>query len=204
MLHKKLDLEIYILFFNKVWSKHKKRLLDRNHNLVTFFVGSIDKKTSQERRIGLEHLIGFWNDGNQNEAIRFIKKNGTILIGELNIVTRNKFRNFLKCFLLNRKNWKIKEVFEFVLSKGLLFNKKLTEFIERLSIDSKDLTEEEKDRQTKDKMLYDTFMDLPYKELLKFGNMFKTIQYFRLKHGTKGEEFRNVLSVIDDTQWAQQ
>ena len=195
---------LYSIFSTRFGQSTKERLLDRNHHLVTFFVGSIDKKTSQERRIGLEHLIGFWNDGNQNEVLRFIKKNGTILNGEFKHSHKKQISVFLEMLSLNRKDWKIKEVYEFASSKGLLFNKKLIEFIERLSIDPKDLTEEEKERQTKDKMLYDTFMDLPYIELLKFWEHVQSNTVFSTKHGTKGEEFRNVLSVIDDTEWAQQ
>ncbi|WP_346863762.1 UvrD-helicase domain-containing protein [uncultured Draconibacterium sp.] len=195
---------LYSIFSKRFGQSTKERLLDRNHHLVTFFVGSIDKKTSQERRIGLEHLIGFWNDGNQNEAIRFIKKNGAILNDEFKHSHKKQISEFLETLSLNRKDWKIKEVYEFASSKGLLSSKKLTEFIERLSIDPKDLTEEEKNRQTRDKILYNAFMDLSYTELLKFWEHVQNNTVFSTKHGTKGEEYRNVLSVIDDTEWAQQ
>ena len=105
---------------------------------------------------------------------------------------------------LNRKDWKIKEVYEFASSKGLLFNKKLTEFIERLSIDLKDLTEEEKERLSKDKTLYDVFMELSYTELQNFWKHVQNNTVFSTKHGTKGEEYTNVLTVIDDTEWVQE
>lgn len=195
---------LYSIFSTRFGQSTKERLLDRNHHLVTFFVGSIDKKTSQERRIGLEHLIGFWNDGNQNEVIRFIKKNGTILNGEFKHGHKKQISEFLEMLSLNRKDLRIKDVYEFASSKGLLFNKKFSEFIERLSIDPEDLTEEEKERQTRDKILYDSFMGLSYTELLKFWEHVQNNTVFSTKHGTKGEEYRNVLSVIDDTEWAQQ
>ena len=195
---------LYSIFSTRFGQSTKERLLDRNHHLVTFFVGTIDKKTSQERRIGLEHLIGFWNDGNQNEVIRFIKKNGTILNGEFKHSHKKQISEFLEMLSLNRKDWKIKDVYEFTSSKGLLFNKKFTEFIERLSIAPEDLTEEEKERLSRDKILYDSFMDLSYTELLKFWEHVQNNTVFSTKHGTKGEEYRNVLSVIDDTEWVQQ
>jgi DNA helicase-2/ATP-dependent DNA helicase PcrA len=195
---------LYSIFSTRFGQSTKERLLDRNHHLVTFFVGTIDKKTSQERRIGLEHLIGFWNDGNQNEVIRFIKKNGTILNGEFKHSHKKQISEFLEMLSLNRKDWKIKDVYEFASSKGLLFNKKFTEFIERLSIAPEDLTEEEKERLSRDKILYDSFMDLSYTELLKFWEHVQNNTVFSTKHGTKGEEYRNVLSVIDDTEWVQQ
>ena len=67
---------LYSIFSKRFGQSTKERLLDRNHPLVTFFVGTIDKKTSQERKTGLEHLMSFWDEGNQNEVIRFIRKNG--------------------------------------------------------------------------------------------------------------------------------
>ena len=195
---------LYSIFSKRFGQSTKERFLDRNHNLVNYFVGSIDKKTSQERRIGLEHLIGFWNEDNQNEVIRFIKKNGTILNGEFKHSYKKQIAEFLETISLNRKDWKIKEVYEFASSKGLLSSKKLTEFIVRLSIDPKDLTEVEKERQTKDKALFEAFMELPYAELLNFWNHVQNNTVFSTKHGTKGDEFRNVLTVIDDTEWLQE
>lgn len=195
---------LYSIFSTRFGQSTKERLLDRNHYLITYFVGSIDKKTSQERKIGLEHLISFWNDGNQNEVIRFIKRNGTILNGEFKHSHKKQIAEFLEMLSLNRKDWKIKEVYAFASSNGLLFNKKITEFIARLSIDPKDLTEEEKERQTKDKTLYEAFMELPYTELQNFWKHVQNNTVFSTKHGTKGEEYTNVLTVIDDTEWVQE
>lgn len=195
---------LYSIFSARFGQTTKERLLDRNHQLVTFFVGSIDKKTSQERKIGLEHLIRFWDEANHNEVIRFIKKNGTILNEEFKHSHKKQISEFLEILSLNRKDWKVKTVYEFATSKGLLFNKKLTGFIERLSIDPKYLTEEDKVRQSKDKILYDTFMDMSYLELLNFWEHVQSNTVFSTKHGTKGDEFKNVLSVIDDTEWVQQ
>ncbi|KAA6315828.1 ATP-dependent DNA helicase PcrA [termite gut metagenome] len=56
---------LYSIFSRRFGQSTKERLLDRNHPLLTFFVGTIDKKTSQERKTGLEHLISFWNESNQ-------------------------------------------------------------------------------------------------------------------------------------------
>lgn len=195
---------LYSVFSTRFGQSTKERLLDRNHHLITYFVGSIDKKTSQERKIGLEHLINFWYTGNQNEVIRFIKKNGTILNGEFKHGHKKQIAEFLDTLSLNRKDWKIKEVYAFASSKGILSNKKFTEFIERLSIDPKDLTEEEKERQTKDKILYDAFMELSYTELQNFWKHVQNNTVFSTKHGTKGEEYTNVLTVIDDTEWVQE
>jgi Superfamily I DNA and RNA helicases len=196
---------LYSIFSTRFGQSTKERLLDRNHHLVTFFVGSIDKKTSQERKIGLEHLINYWNEGNQNEIIRFIRKNGTILDGEFKYSQKKQIAESIDKISANRKDWKIKDVYEFVTSNGLVFNNKFNEFVERLSIDPADLTtDEERERQTKDKTLYGAFMELPYTELLCFWKYVQNNTAFSTKHGTKGDEFSNVLTVIDDTEWVQE
>lgn len=195
---------LYSIFSTRFGQSTKERLLDRNHPLVTFFVGTIDKKTSQERRIGLEHLINFWNENNQNDVIRFIRKNGTILNGEFKHSQKKQIAEFLDNISANREGLKIKEVYAFASNNGLVFSKRLNEFNERLSIDPKDLTDEEKERQTKDKTLCDAFMELSYTELLCFWKHVQNNTVFSTKHGTKGDEFRNVLTVIDDTEWVQE
>lgn len=195
---------LYSIFSTRFGQNTKERLLDRTHNLITFFVGSIDKKTSQERKTGLEHLISLWNDENQNEVIRFIKKNGSSLNGEFKHSYKKQVTELLEKLSLERKDWKIKDVYEFASKNGLVSNRKIIELIERLSIDPEKLNDEEKARQIKDKTLFDSFMNLSYSELLAFWKHVQNNTVFSTKHGTKGNEFENVLTVIDDTEWAQE
>lgn len=196
--------DLYSVFSTRFGQSTKERLLERNHPLITFFVGTIDKKTSQERRIGLEHLIQFWNEKNQNEVIRFIRKNGAALNGEFKHSHKKHIAELLEGISANRQDLKIKAVYEFASSNGLVLNKRLNEFIEKISIDPKDLTDEERERQTKNKILFESFMELSYAELLSFWKHVQNNTVFSTKHGTKGDEFRNVLTVIDDTEWAQE
>jgi DNA helicase-2/ATP-dependent DNA helicase PcrA len=195
---------LYSIFSTRFGQSTKERLLDRTHHLITFFVGSIDKKTSQERKTGIEHLIGLWDEGNQNGVIRFIKKNGSSLNGEFKHSYKKEVAELLKKVSLERKDWKIKDVYEFASNNGLVSNRKITELFERLSIDSEKLNDEEKVRQIKDKILFEAFMELPYAELLAFWKHVQNNTVFSTKHGTKGNEFENVLTVIDDTEWAQE
>lgn len=196
--------KLYSIFYTQFGQSTKEKLLDRNHPLVTFFVGTIDKKTSQERKTGLEHLVSYWNDNNQNDVIRFIRKNGTILSTEFKHSQKKEISEVLSELSANREDWKIKEVYEFASSNGLISNKKLIEFIERLSIAPEDLpSEKEKEKQAKNKTLFTTFMDLSYSELQCFWKHVQNNTVFSTKHGTKGDEFRNVLTVIDDTEWVQ-
>lgn len=195
---------LFKIFSKRFGQSTKERLLDRNHPLVTFFAGTIDKKTSQERKTGLEHLISFWNDGNQNEVIRFIRKNGVALNGEFKHSHKKQIAEILNEISLSRKDWKIKEVYEFASSNGLIFNKRLNEFIEKINADTESLPENEKEKQKDNKELFDSFMNLPYAELLYFWKHIQNNTVFSTKHGTKGDEFRKVLAVIDDTEWPQE
>ncbi len=195
---------LYSVFSTRFGQSTKERFLDRNHPLITFFVGTIDKKTSQERKIGLEHLVNFWNEKNQNNVIRFIRKNGTILSGEFKHSHKKQISELLDNLSVNRQNLKIREVYEFTSANGLILSKRLNEFVERLSIATENLTAEEKERQTKDKNLFDSFMELSYVELLSFWKHAQNNTVFSTKHGTKGDEFENVLTLIDDTEWVQE
>ncbi len=195
---------LYSVFSTRFHQSTKERLLDRTHHLITFFVGSIDKKTSQERKTGLEHLIGFWNNGNQNEVIRFIKKNGSVFSDEFKHSHKKQVAELLETLSKSRKDWKIRDVYEFASKNGLISNRKISEFIDRLSVDPEKLNVEEKERQIKDKTLFEAFMDLSYSELLTFWRHVQNNTVFSTKHGTKGDEFENVLTVIDDTEWVQE
>lgn len=195
---------LFSIFSTRFGQSTKERLLDRNHHLITFFVGSIDKKTSQERKTGLEHLISFWDDENQNEVIRFIRKNGSILNSEFKHSHKKQVAEFLETLSANRKDWKIKDVYEFASNNGLVSNRKIVDFLEKLSIAPKELSDEEKERQIRDKTLFDAFMELPYIEVLTFWKHVQNNTVFSTKHGTKGDEFENVLTVIDDTEWVQE
>lgn len=195
---------LYSIFSTRFGQSTKERLLDRTHHLITFFVGSIDKKTSQERKTGVEHLIGFWNNGNQNEVIRFIKKNGSIFNDEFKHSHKKQVAELLETLSTSRKEWKIRDVYEFASKNGLISNRKIIEFIERISVEPEKLNDEEKERQVRDKTLFDSFMDLSYSELLTFWKHVQNNTVFSTKHGTKGDEFDNVLTVIDDTEWVQE
>lgn len=196
--------KLYSVFNDRFGQSTKERLLDRTHPLITFFVGTIDKKTSQERKIGLEHLISFWNDKNQNEVIRFIKKRGAILKESFKHTHKKQIASLLDNLSSNRGMWKIKEVYEFAASNGLVYDKRLDDYINKIYLDPQHLTEEEKERQTRDKILFEALMKLPYTELQYFWKHVQNNTVFSTKHGTKGDEFENVLTVIDDTEWIQE
>lgn len=194
---------LYKIFTIRYGQSTKEQLLDRNHILIKLFCGYIDKKTSQERKIGLEHLLYFWNLDNQNEVIRFIRKNGTIL-NLFKHKNKKEITEILNELSQNRKNKSVKEVLETLIDKEIVFSKNYNDFVTRVNQNLDELEPDKKERIIKDKKLYDSFLSLQYQEVLNFWKHTQNQTVFSTKHGTKGDEYRNVLTVIDDTEWKQE
>lgn len=194
---------LYKLFSQRFGQSVKERLLDRNHILIRLVAGYVDKKNSQERPVGLEHLLLYWNQNNHNEVIRFIKKNGTFL---------NEFKHYKKKIISktlddlnnNRSTRTIKEVLNIILEKGIISSDSLNEYLKKINQDSTQLDQDAKEKIEKEKKFFEAFINLPYKEILNFWKHVQNETVFSTKHGTKGDEYRNVLTVIDDTEWKQE
>ncbi|MGG7439054.1 UvrD-helicase domain-containing protein [Chryseobacterium arthrosphaerae] len=194
---------LFKLFSQRFGQSVKERFLDRNHILIRLFTGYIDKKSSQERSVGLEHLMLFWESGNHNEAIRFIRKNG-IFLDEFQHHKKKIISEILDNLEKYRSSMTIKEVLEIVLGKGIISSATLNDYIERISQNLNELDVETREKLEKDKGFYDAFLNLSYDEVLKFWKHIQNETVFSTKHGTKGDEYRNVLTVIDDTEWKQE
>lgn len=194
---------LYKIFSKRFGQSTKERLLDRNHFLIKFFTGYIDKKNSQEREVGLENLIYYWLNNNQNKAIRFLKKNGTIL-NEFQHPKKKEVSEILDDLSKNRHNKTVKNILELILQKGIIYSRNYQDFIDRIYQDLEGVAPEIKERIEKDKLFYESFLNLPYNEVLNFWKHIQNETVFSTKHGTKGDEYRNVLTVIDDTEWKQE
>lgn len=197
---------LYQIFNNRYGQRTKEQLLDRNHSLVKHFLGYTDKKTSQERETGVEHLIAFWELRNYNEIFRFLKRYSSFFNGEVLKHSHKKIIGDVLSELIDIRNTKtMKDVFDFLEVKNIIRkSESLNRFIERASIDLDTLEGKEKERAGKDKDLYDRFLQLSYLEVINFFKHVQNNTVFSTKHGTKGEEYRNVLTVIDDTEWKQE
>lgn len=181
----------------------KESLLKRENHLSSFFMGSMDKKSSKERETGIEHLAEYWKSKDYNNVIRFLKRNGRFYMSKHS--DKTKMEKVLNELISLRESGSIKDVFDFCVSNGLSTTSLgLTNFLNRISTDIAGFEDEElKKRITKDKDFFDQLMRVSYKEII---SAFKHIQdqtAYSTKHGTKGEEYRNVLVVIDDTSWKQ-
>jgi DNA helicase-2/ATP-dependent DNA helicase PcrA len=190
-------------------------LMKRENALIRFFVGSVDKKTSKERKSGVEHLIAYWNAKDYNGIISFLKAYGVGKTPDYNksdgnfllhwhldkIVISEKIQSLEKL----RMSGTVKQVMDFVKEHKIIrFQEGLQKYLLKLEIPVDGFAEEkDRERQERDLKFFNDVMALPYVE---FINLFKHTQnqtVFSTKHGTKGEQFRNVLVVIDDTSWKQ-
>lgn len=75
---------------------------------------------------------------------------------------------------------------------------------EKIQINTESLLDEEKAKIDKEKNFYNAVLAMPYKEIMALFGFTQNQNVFSTKHGTKGEEYRNVLVVIDDTSWKSQ
>lgn len=195
--------EIFQVYSSRNSLNVKEQLLDRNNSLIKFFTGYIDKKTSVEKEVGIEHLIQFWESNNYNEVIRFLKKYGTLLNGEFKHNKKIEIKDILE-ELNEKRSMTVKDVFQYVINKKII---KIPDSIVKLQerINTLDINPTEdvelKEKIERDKRFFDSFMNLPYSQIINFFKHIQNQSVFSTKHGTKGDEFRNVLTVIDDTEW---
>lgn len=188
--------------YNKRFFDPKTELLNRDNHFASFFLGSKDKKTSKERETGIEHLVSFWNNKDYNSVIKYLKRYG--LFSSLSKHSDKKeIEDKLTTLIRLRDTGTVQNVFEFCIENQLLIpSKSLQQFLEKVKIDSSTISDEdERKKAEKNNSFYTSLMQTNYREVI---SAFKHIQEqtsYSTKHGTKGEEYRNVLVVIDDTSW---
>ncbi|SDR74741.1 DNA helicase-2 / ATP-dependent DNA helicase PcrA [Polaribacter sp. KT25b] len=195
-------LNLYKIYTKRYTLGAKEALLKRENIFSSYFMGSIDKKTSKERETGIEHLVSFWEDKNYNRVIKYLKQQGSFS-SLTNHSDKKEIESKLKELITLRKTGTVQDVFDFCQENKLsLPSRKLQKFIEKLNIDITTITDEdEKKRATKNKVFYDSFMLINYNEIICAFKHIQEQTSYSTKHGTKGEEYRNVLVVIDDTSW---
>ncbi len=103
--------------------------------------------------------------------------------------SKNKLNDVMKGLIETRKTRKIKEVFDYVVENNLLA---LPDKIKNY-----DFEDEEK------KEFYDTLMAIDYSQFMRLYQVQQDNTPFSTKHNTKGDEFDNVLVIIDDNSWKQ-
>lgn len=207
--------DLYRIAAHRYGERANDALMKRENVLVRFFLGSVDKKTSKERESGIEHLLAYWNEREYSHIMNFLNKYRYVIKGFSSYeescfyLKKHKDKTLLseKLAELERiaNQGSAKEVFDFAIdNKIVTIPDGLTKFIRGMSLDPSTLVnDEERDRLAEDLKFYNGALGLPYSQ---FRNLFRHTQnqtVFSTKHGTKGDEFRNVLVVIDDTSWKQ-
>lgn len=207
--------QLYKIFSTRYGEGANDMLLKRENSLIRFFAGSMDRKSSKERKSGVEHLNGYWNDKNYAEVIAFLNTYSKISKQTLPdhadylLLQRHSDKERIsdKLDKVNalRENGSVKDVFEFCLDHKIVKKQEsLSKYLLRLHTPlPADTDEKDKERLEKDITFFQDIMNLPYKQIAAFFKFSQSQTVFSTKHGTKGDEFRNVLVVIDDTSWKQ-
>lgn len=197
--------KLYKIYNKRFGPVTNDRLLKRDHPLTTLFVGTIDKKTSIEREIGIEHLVKFHKKKDYGNLISFLKRNSALSTNLKHHKDKKEITDKIDELIKIRESKTVKDVLDFVESNGLIvFNQGTLKLIEKTKINLDNISDEnEKKKIIKEVTFFNALISLQYKEVV---NLFKHSQnenVFSTKHGTKGEEYRNVLVIIDDTSWKQ-
>ena len=197
---------LYKVYSTRFGEGANEALIKRENQFTTFFLGSLDKKTSKERESGIEHLIAFYLSEDFNSVMRFLRKgnsdqdvSGYLKKHDDKAAITNKLLELIE--IRNTKT--IGDVFNYAIENQLMtIPKSIAKYLEKIAVNPDDIEDEDlKAKLEKDVAYHKALMLLPYVE---FINLFKHTQnqtVFSTKHGTKGEEYRNVLVVIDDTSW---
>jgi DNA helicase-2/ATP-dependent DNA helicase PcrA len=200
--------DLYKIFSTRYGEGANEALLKRENAFSSFFIGSVDKKTSKERETGIEHLISFWEKEDYNSVMQFLKRNTRTINSSFSLKKhpdKKKIKDIIESLNALCVSETVKKVFDFVIeNKIVLLPKYIADYQTKINVDIANIEDKELQEKTvKDKKFYDDLMRLPY---IQFRNLFKHTQdqtVFSTKHGTKGEEYRNVLMIIDDTSWKQ-
>ncbi len=127
-------------------------------------------------------------------AILFSEKRIQQLLKNISFEMRSfdstkKLKGLLNNFVEIRKTKKIKDVIEFVANNNILV---FTEKIKKYDLE---------DKEKKD--FYEKLMNIDYSQFIRFYQVLQDNTPFSTKHNTKGDEFNNVLVIVDDNSWKQ-
>ena len=179
-------------------------LLKRESHLISFFTGSLDRKTSTERKTGIEHLMAFYESKDYGNLSSLLKSNGIQSVNLKKHKDKDSIVKKLEDLKVFREEKSVKDVFDFSIENKIIVQSTgLQRLIEKINTNLENIDEEQKTKIERDISLFNSFMALPYIEIINFFKHTQNENVFSTKHGTKGEEYRNVLVVIDDTNWKQ-
>lgn len=143
----------------------------------------------------IEELCTAYGDQDRASLMRLLGRGAmTVTSHARKAEIAQQMRELLGC----RETASIGEVFDLVDERRLLKKPPEIRAVQRL-LHSKDLDE----RKQRDANLQRTLRDIPYSEAIAFSHYMNKRTPFTTQHGVKGDEFENVVVVIDDKAWPQ-
>lgn len=196
---------LYRIYSKRYGQSANDMLLKRESHLISLFVGSMDRKTSTERKSGVEHLMSFYENKDYGQLSSLLRSNGIHSVNLKSHSDKVIITNKLEELKVLRLENTVKDVFDYLIDNKLINKSRgLQRFIEKISTNLEGLDDDDmKNRIERDILLYNSLMAMPYSQIINFYKHTQNENVFSTKHGTKGEEYRNVLVVIDDTNWKQ-
>lgn len=181
-------------------------LFDKEDRFVKFILGSFDKKMSLDRENGVENLLIFFKEKRYNEVMNYLRIYGfedSENDEHFNLKKHSdKERIVNKLIVLEEKanNETIGAVLDYVINEKLIkMPSNIEKFYKKIAVDLETIeTQEEKEKIENDIEFYNALKEVPYKEFRNLHDYTQKFTPFSTKHGTKGDEFKNVLFVIDD------
>jgi DNA helicase-2/ATP-dependent DNA helicase PcrA len=158
--------------------------------------------SGEDRRIvyfldKVEPLALAWSKGDIGTTLGLLSAAGHKLAS---IASKKAIRDDLDKLLALRGNGTVKAVLTHIRGQKLF--PLIDDLENRLTninfVDTSQMDEDAKEREAKEIALYQSLFDLPYKEIVGFASFFMEHTPFATKHGVKGDEFENVLVVLND------
>lgn len=187
---KKLEYENLLKTYSSRYGQYgRDRLFKKEERFSNFFLGDN----------GVEKVFNHYKSEEYGEILDLLNNAGYKLIFHED---KEKIKNMM-CELNKIRNEKsVQEILDFIREKKLLtIPDKILEF--ENFINQKNIDEENTEKQKKDKLFYENLMQIKYKEFINVYDFIENKTIFSTKHGTKGDEYENVLVIIDDGAWKQ-
>jgi len=177
--------------YNKRYSMYvKQKKIKKDDRFSSFLLG--DK--------GIIKLIENYNSKNYGEFINLLGKVGfTINYHSDKEKIKNEINNLIN--LMDSKS--IGEVFNYIKETSLItIPDKISDFENFISKEHEN--EDDIERAKRDTEFYSLLMNIPFSEVISTYDYIEENTPFSTKHNTKGDEYKNVLVVIDDEAWKNQ
>ncbi|MCK4919430.1 MAG: hypothetical protein KAS71_00200, partial [Bacteroidales bacterium] len=178
---------LFSIYSNRYGQFSTQRLINKDDRYSDFFMGEK----------GLENLVNLYESKKYNDFISLLGKVGFKLKYHAD---KTKLRQEIDELNIIRNSKSVKDLFYYIMEKELLtISEKIKDFEKNFEGDINP-----QDENYKDFDFYSKLMSLPYQEWINLFNYVEQNTAFSTMHNTKGDEYNNVIVVIDDTAWRQQ